>query len=70
MTARAFLWAAVKYTAAAVVCLALGLIMAIAAIMPEPRYIDGVSPVEAWLAIFTNDCLLTSSKRARVSRPL
>ena len=55
MTARAFLWAAVKYTAAAVVCLALSLIMAIAAIMPEPQYIDGASPIEAWLAIFTNN---------------
>ena len=55
MTARALLWAAVKYTAAAVVCLALSLIMAIAATMPEPKYIDGASPVDAWLAIFTNN---------------
>ena len=55
MTARALLWAAVKYTAAAVVCLILGLIMAIAATMPEPRYIDGVSPADAWLAIFINN---------------
>lgn len=56
IAARALIWAAVKYTAAAVICLALGLIMAIAATMPEPRYIDGVSPAEAWLAIFTNNC--------------
>ena len=55
MTARALIWAAGKYTAAAVVCLALGLIMAIAATMPEPRYIDGVSPADAWLAIFINN---------------
>ena len=55
MTARALLWAAVKYTAAAVVCLVVGLIMAIAATMPEPRYTDGVSPAAAWLAIFTNN---------------
>ena len=55
MTARDLLWAAVKYTAAAVACLVLGLIMAIAAIMPEPRYIDGVTPAEAWLAIFINN---------------
>ena len=55
MKVCALLWAAVKYTAAAVVCLVLGLIMAIAATMPEPRYIDGVSPGEAWLAIFTNN---------------
>lgn len=55
MTVCALIWAAVKYTAAAVVCLVLGLIMAIAATMPEPRYIDGVSPGEAWLAIFKNE---------------
>ena len=57
MTARAFFWAwaAVKTTAAVVVCVALCAMMLIAAMQPEPRYIDGVSPAEAWLSVLINN---------------
>jgi hypothetical protein len=57
MTARALFWAwaAVKTTAAAVVCVALCVMMLIAATKPEPRYIDGVSPAAAWLAVLLNN---------------
>jgi hypothetical protein len=56
MTARALFWAwaAVKTTAAAVVCVALCVAMLIAATKPEPRYIDDVSPAAAWLAVLIN----------------
>jgi hypothetical protein len=56
MMARAIFWAwaAVKTAAAVVVCVALCVMMLIAATKPEPRYIDGVSPAAAWLAVLIN----------------